>query len=108
MNPTRNLLTIALLTALAATPAFAGNQGAGGGSGNGTGTCATCTTGTVDATEAATLTFMREEEKLARDFYSAANALWPTPLFVNIGAAEQQHMDAIARILTGYIMWQPL
>lgn len=106
MNPTRNLLTIALLTALAATPAFAAKGG--NSAGDGTGTCAACTTGTVDAAEAATLTFMREEEKLARDFYSAANALWPTPLFVNIGAAEQQHMDAIARMLTKYSLPDPV
>jgi len=108
MTLNRTLLTAALLTALAVTPVFAAKGNNGNGAGDGTGTCTTCTTGTVDAAEAATLTFMREEEKLARDFYSAANALWPTPLFVNIGAAEQQHMDSIARMLTRYSLPDPV
>ena len=108
MNLNRTLLTTALLTALAVTPVFAAKGGNGNGAGDGTGICTTCTTGTVDAKEAATLTFMREEEKLARDFYRAANELWPTALFVNIAAAEQQHMDAIARMLTKYRLPDPV
>ena len=52
--------------------------------------------------EAATLTFMREEEKLARDVYLALYDLWSNPVFSMIASSEQKHMDAIKRQLDAY------
>lgn len=109
MNLTYTLLTTTLLTTLAVTPAFAApNGGNRNGAGNGTETCTTCIAGTVDTAEAATLTFMREEEKLARDIYHLAAERWELPLFTNIAASEQQHMDAIAGRLTQYSLPDPI
>jgi len=53
---------------------------------------------------AATLQFMREEEKLARDVYVYLNAFWgeDTNTFSNISESEQQHTDAVAGLLAKY------
>jgi len=39
------------------------------------------------------LTYLREEEKLARDVYIYLNDLWDMRIFKNIAASEQKHMD---------------
>ncbi|MBK9030900.1 MAG: DUF2202 domain-containing protein [Myxococcales bacterium] len=63
------------------------------------------TTDPLSAAERTALTFTREEEKLARDVYAAlADNGQP---FVNIGASEQQHMDAIATLLVRYQLPDP-
>jgi len=54
------------------------------------------------ATEASALQYMREEEKLARDVYSALSAKWNTPIFRNIARSEQRHMDAVKLLLDRY------
>ena len=43
---------------------------------------------------------MREEEKLARDLYTALNAKWSLRVFDRISQSEQRHFDAIGRQLT--------
>ncbi|MCB9163607.1 MAG: DUF2202 domain-containing protein [Flavobacteriales bacterium] len=48
------------------------------------------------------LLFMLEEEKLARDTYTALEALWSSTQFVNIKSSEQTHMDRIADLLNTY------
>jgi len=55
------------------------------------------TTGTLDATEASHLTFMREEEKLARDVYLTFADMYPEqPVFATIATrSEQTHTDTI-------------
>lgn len=57
--------------------------------------------------EAATLTFIREEEKMARDVYLAMDAAWGLPVFAQIAASEQEHMDAIKRMLDKYGLPDP-
>ncbi len=57
--------------------------------------------------EKAGLLFTREEEKLARDVYVAMAAKWGHRVFTNIAAAEQQHMDAVAFLLTRYELADP-
>jgi hypothetical protein len=52
--------------------------------------------------ETAGLLFMYEEEKLARDVYSALDLLWDQPIFQTIAASEQTHMDALATLLVRY------
>lgn len=42
---------------------------------------------------------MLEEEKLARDTYTALEAHWGTAVFANIKASEQQHMDKVNGLL---------
>ena len=56
--------------------------------------------GTLDEAEAAGLLYMREEEKLARDVYLALYETWGQPVFQNIAASEQAHMDAVLEQMT--------
>jgi len=53
------------------------------------------------------LTFMREEEKLARDTYLTLYALWDLPVLSNIASAEQTHMDALLKLLKKYTLPDP-
>lgn len=57
--------------------------------------------------EVAGLTFMREEEKLARDTYLTLGEQWSLTEFSNIAASEQKHMDSIATLLTRYGIADP-
>ena len=45
--------------------------------------------------EAAGLTLMREEEKLARDVYQYLYEQWGQRVFKNIAGSEQTHMNAV-------------
>lgn len=49
------------------------------------------------STEAEWLAFMREEEKLARDVYTALAD--QDPIFARIARSEQQHMEVVGRLL---------
>jgi hypothetical protein len=53
------------------------------------------------------LSFMREEEKLARDVYAQMFSHWGLGVFSNIGASEQAHMDAVLLLLTRYALPDP-
>ncbi len=57
---------------------------------------------------AADLTFVRQEEKLARDVYLALNEKWGRPIFSNISQSEQQHMDVMASMLSKYHLADPV
>jgi hypothetical protein len=59
------------------------------------------------SSEAAALTFMREEEKLARDVYLTLAETWSLPVFTNIAASEQSHMDALKTLLERYGLADP-
>ncbi len=61
----------------------------------------------LSADEAAGLSFMREEEKLARDVYAALYAQWRLTTFDNIAASEQSHMDALLLLLQRYGLPDP-
>lgn len=58
-------------------------------------------------TEIEALTFMVEEEKLARDVYNVLYDIWGIPTFANIAKAEQRHMDAIIGLLDKYELNNP-
>jgi hypothetical protein len=58
-------------------------------------------------TDAAALSFMREEEKLARDVYSELAELYGLRVFSNISASESKHMDAVAELLDAYDLADP-
>ena len=63
---------------------------------------------TLDATEASHLTFMREEEKLARDVYMVLYEKWGSRVFNNISQSEQRHMDAIKFLIEKYELTDPV
>lgn len=67
----------------------------------------TSSTTTLTTEEKNDLLFMREEEKLARDVYLTLHDIWGTPVFANIATSEQQHMDAILRLLNTYKLPDP-
>jgi hypothetical protein len=56
----------------------------------------------LDEAEVATLKWMREEEKLARDMYLTLNTYSPAKIFTNIAASEQKHFDALGKKLVLY------
>jgi hypothetical protein len=53
------------------------------------------------------LTYMREEEKVARDVYLTLNDTGKLRIFNNIAASEQTHMDAIKKLLDTYSIPDP-
>jgi hypothetical protein len=87
-----------------------GNGGNGGGQGNGTGTGTSVLdipASDLSADEAASLLFMREEEKLARDVYNTLSATWGIQSFSNIASSEQMHMDEIKVLIDRYALTDP-
>ncbi len=93
-NSLRILSCAALLSTLGSTTVFAG-------------TARNMNLAELDTTEAADLTYMREEEKLARDVYQNFYPLWNITLFDNISQSEQQHFDAIGGLLDSYRLADP-
>jgi hypothetical protein len=63
--------------------------------------------GELNQAETDALLFMWEEEKLARDVYTAFSTIYTKPLFNNIAASEQTHMDAIKELLDRYGLATP-
>ena len=61
----------------------------------------------VSPAEAASLQFMREEEKLAHDVYVTLYEQWGLRLFNNIAASEQTHTNAVAWLLDRYDIDDP-
>jgi hypothetical protein len=53
------------------------------------------------------LSFMREEEKLARDVYLFLYDIWGTKIFSNIASSEQTHTDAVLRLIQKYGLTDP-
>ena len=63
---------------------------------------------TTDDTQLANdLAFMREEEKLAHDVYTALGAKWKTKVFSNIASSEQRHTDAMLALMKTYGVADP-
>jgi hypothetical protein len=54
------------------------------------------------------LLWMREEEKLARDVYTALSEMWDLPIFANIADSEQTHTDAVGALLDAYGIADPM
>lgn len=68
----------------------------------------TAATVTTDATLAANLTKMRDEERLARDIYTALAAEHEQAApFANIARSEQVHFDTMGLLLTRYGLADP-
>ena len=103
MNIRMNLFVMTLVAALAGPMGFLGTDALAAGPQGGRGVRVQ----PLSADEAATLTFMREEEKMARDVYLNMAARWALPPFANIAKSEQQHMDAIKAKLDKYGLPDP-
>ena len=103
MNSKTKLLVMTLVAALAGPMGFLGIDALAAGPQGGRGVSVQ----PLSADEAATLTFMREEEKVARDVYLNMAARWALPPFANIAKSEQQHMDAIKAKLDKYGLPDP-
>jgi hypothetical protein len=88
-----------VLTAMLAAWCTACDDGGGSGA---DAPAAPDTASAITATELADLRYMREEEKLARDVYRAMLRSHATPVFANIAASEQTHMDALGGLLRQY------
>ena len=62
----------------------------------------------LDYNDATHLTFMREEEKLARDVYNTFHEMYPNSrAFGQIEDSEQKHTDAVAAMLARYGLEDP-
>lgn len=62
---------------------------------------------TITKAEIEDLSFLREEEKLARDVYLYAYDLYGATIFNNISNSEQTHMDKVLELLTYYNIQDP-
>ncbi|BCO08276.1 hypothetical protein GF1_06520 [Desulfolithobacter dissulfuricans] len=62
----------------------------------------------LSSEEAAGLSKMREEEKLARDVYRVLSDQWNLPIFNNIAQSEQRHMDMVKILLDRYELADPV
>ena len=106
------MVAVVFVLALVCSPALAGRgnggpQGPGGG--RGTGVCGDCTFtgGELTGQEAASVAYMLEEEKLARDVYTALADQWGAVVFENISQSEQQHMAALSSLAEAYGLENP-
>jgi hypothetical protein len=61
----------------------------------------------LSSIEVQDLTYMREEEKLARDIYLKLDGQWGLVPFANVSAGEQNHMDAVLKLLRKYRLPDP-
>lgn len=64
--------------------------------------------GDLNQAETDGLLFMYEEEKLARDVYTYFATLYTQPMFGNIAASEQTHMDSVKGLLDRYDLNTPV
>lgn len=104
--PLASLVTIGTALALLlviSTPSLA--QAGPKGYGPGPGLIAPVTPATPE--EVKWLTFMREEEKLARDVYQELGERYNLNIFRNISRSEDQHATAVANLLTRYGIKDP-
>jgi hypothetical protein len=62
----------------------------------------------LNSTELTSLSFMREEEKLARDVYITLYNKWGVNIFTNISNSEQTHMESVLLLLNKYNLADPV
>jgi len=88
------LAIVTVITTLAATPALAEKKGGSG-------------ITPLSEEEVEMLTYMREEEKLARDVYLLMYETWEAAIFTKIADSEQKHMDTMLKKLDKYGLPDP-
>lgn len=89
-------LTLALAVAISA-PVYAASSSS----------TASTSLSSLSQVEKTDLLFMREEEKLARDIYLTLYEAWELAVFSNIASSEQNHMDALLKLLRTYRLTDP-
>ncbi len=103
---------VALMASAGAAAASQGTPGPPAGAHPGGGSCTAATTtavtGTLTATERATLIRMRQEEKLARDVYLTLAERSTLRVFDRIAVSEQRHMDRVGALLRRYGIADPV
>jgi hypothetical protein len=62
----------------------------------------------LNSAELTSLSFMREEEKLARDVYITLYNKWGVNIFTNISSSEQTHMESVLLLLNKYSLTDPV
>lgn len=62
----------------------------------------------ISAEEIQDLTYMREEEKLARDVYLYAYEKYGLPIFKNIASSEEKHMNQLGTLIDRYDLTDPV
>lgn len=62
----------------------------------------------LNSAELTSLSFMREEEKLARDVYIALYNKWGVNIFTNISSSEQTHMESVLLLINKYSLTDPV
>ena len=62
----------------------------------------------LNTSELASLSFMREEEKLAKDVYVSLYNKWGVKIFTNISASELTHMNTVLLLLNKYGLTDPV
>lgn len=109
------LLTLAgAATGIAASGSGGGGKGFCKGGGTGERNCiydgiaSSYPATSLTPAEEGDLLFMREEEKLARDVYDALFLSYGNLVFDNISDAEQNHMDAMKKLLDKYGLADPI
>ena len=101
-------LRILLIVACIYLVALAGVSTAGMNQQKRAGTFARLRAAQLTETDAANIIYMRQEEKLARDVYITLNEIWDAPVFGNIIASEQRHMDALKNLIDLYNLEDPI
>lgn len=109
MKAIKLISTVLVITALIATPmaAMAGKGKAKTSTSPTPAACSLCVVTSLSTAEVDMLKLMREEEKVARDIYSALSPYYPGNVFKNIAASEQKHFDAIGEKLVLYGIADP-
>ncbi len=64
--------------------------------------------GELSPEEAEGIILIRQEEKVARDVYTVLGQTWNFNIFEKIAAAEQNHMDAVKRLVDRYSLEDPI
>ncbi len=101
-----SLLVVALALLISSQTLWA--QGGGRGHGRGDGVCIdSFPKEPLSDFEKESLTFMREEEKLAHDVYLVLGEQWSAKVFKNIAESEAQHTAMIAKLLEKYELADP-
>lgn len=56
----------------------------------------------ITPSEAESILYIKQEEKLARDVYTVLHQTWSQPVFSNIAQSEQRHMYAVDNLIARY------
>lgn len=112
MMKTISIFALLALILLPAGVLAAGAQGTGSGYSSPDGVAVTASAGSAQALaltadEVTWLTYMREEEKMARDVYLTMYDKYKARIFKNIATSEQRHMDAVKTLLDKYSVADP-